>query len=1470
MEVTDETYAWFISCGMIDGSKPIKLKNDQTVILTDSFIDNLLEGRIMQIPLIVLEEQYNKFYNLKLNYTEEVKDLTSGNSPQVRSSNWAIVAKILTNFGISLDEKTITDIVNGNIKSLSEVINTIKILSSELLKRSQTHANDGRLIAKKVKSTVNIENLSIKKDVESSESCLEFFILTLSRSLKMKPRQSAALLSNNRKYLVQIVNKGIKSDFSLILNWFEEVNLFKRHLIQLIKASKNDSLNMVYSIISVGLFSKNPEVCVQCISLLNNIFVELGNDWTWFSKDGIESAVFCSNKHPELREKILMFFDDFSLDKIEEMLNIFRSKLTEKELYDFILNMIDILPLVNRPFVDRFKIFIVEQYIDQSHSSSTENKNKFSEVSPSLLIDIWVLLGPLNDNHTELILKQLKNGIRDKSLSKIKRISCILELFRLFEILAQNKNNLAPTIYKNLVFIFLENYNILELRTTFLERFEFMFQGDTKIPIKILLDPYLKQLVSSKSYLFDDLKFVLNIINHPRYEFSFADDTYQFLCFVNLSNKSFSHLSSEKILELLEKRFIDERIVEILANFINKSIALFMESGDTLHLETPYEIVRMGNQYINNQLNQTITEAVIISREKTGKLSSGLLSLLWFFDFHDDLLMILDEKYAERYESQEKLIKRQKELLFKQTPEYQIEKIKKRKVKEIINQRQEEAKSIIRENKIKKTLKKQLEQRSIELGSSTIFTTNPDIPKTSVIKHEGYVDSRKEIDKDKFSFIRLEAEEPREKKAIENLAIKYRKNLKYYYRQYVDNAQNLISRNSFLKMLREFGVNQEILSVDEISYLIRQHFGLPATYFTYDQFIELAYHTAYLVFSKIKPSNSISENFEVLCKLMELRGRNEDKYLLKKVAEFMKANTNALLPPGFKYKKTTNVKFESKIPDFLKKQLGESKSIVIEILDNLLSKIFNSHIIESFVKVSQDLELRQTEKPNWCLGTFLAYAKMEKKEVIDNNIIEVGNLIEDIMFNLEHNHKNLNFVHTIIAKQEQEFEDYHKVYLKKDKKKWHAKSEELKEKLKKLKEKNKDKLTKKEDEKRRELMHEEEKYKLEYLSRMNHVKKTRILVETNKIKVEAERKLKIENMLKKEKEAEKKKTEEINQYIKSVKKKLKEQFIHVKDDKAKTSLIPSKSITSLPPLKNPIENIFKKNKNYIDFEKNLYSNMQNLLNRKDIKEVLSEYQSHLITIYEIYTQMGNNKISFYNHDAIHYKEFRQFCSDFNLLGILINVEQLHYIFHKSATTNQGEKEEQNFLKFNDFLVAFMMLTLYSKYTNKSRKLIPDDVKKLNQQEFKSFIHYVGFELPFSRKNLEDYINDRRKLTAKEEIRLKRNINEEAKSINEKLKNEKYKHFPLPKKLKEEPSQFEKENSKFNEKKEQATEDMRHYFDNRYKDIKKKDLRSPKKEKEKDPKQKEEKTVKDDKNVKKDEKTVKDDKTLKKEETKSKK
>lgn len=62
--------------------------------------------------------------------------------------------------------------------------------------------------------------MSQERDPEETESTLELILNTLSKAFGMKPKQAAALLTNNNQYLVHSCVKGVKSRYEPVIEWY--------------------------------------------------------------------------------------------------------------------------------------------------------------------------------------------------------------------------------------------------------------------------------------------------------------------------------------------------------------------------------------------------------------------------------------------------------------------------------------------------------------------------------------------------------------------------------------------------------------------------------------------------------------------------------------------------------------------------------------------------------------------------------------------------------------------------------------------------------------------------------------------------------------------------------------------------------------------------------------------------------------------------------------------------------------------------------------------------------------------------------------------------------------------------------------------------------------------------------------------------------------------------------------------------
>jgi hypothetical protein len=57
---------------------------------------------------------------------------------------------------------------------------------------------------------VDIMSMDVNRMVDETESSLELILNTLCKAFDMKPKQAAALLTNNNQYLIHSVVKGVK------------------------------------------------------------------------------------------------------------------------------------------------------------------------------------------------------------------------------------------------------------------------------------------------------------------------------------------------------------------------------------------------------------------------------------------------------------------------------------------------------------------------------------------------------------------------------------------------------------------------------------------------------------------------------------------------------------------------------------------------------------------------------------------------------------------------------------------------------------------------------------------------------------------------------------------------------------------------------------------------------------------------------------------------------------------------------------------------------------------------------------------------------------------------------------------------------------------------------------------------------------------------------------------------------------
>ena len=1342
-----------------------------------------------------------------------------------------------------------------DITQLSGVSNINKLNITGISNMTQiTNINNINNINNQNQSGIDINLLNENKEYSQCESTLEFFIISLSKNLNISPKQSIALLSNNRKYLLRLFYKGIQNDFSLALKWLKDINK-NLQILQNLMINSIDSKNvsMSFSTLSVGLYSTNID-CVRITNtILSKLVIEIGTDWEWFYNEGYLSYIHCLEKNAAIKNKLLNGFSLHIKDHEEEIIKLIKDKFLNdeegKEIKEFSNFIFNLLPILGDNLEDKEKKFqngIINLIIELIESNDWKIKD--NPLLITMATQAWKYYPSyfsINKNIKNSVLNFMKENIRmpgsyNNYNNKLENLnincaSSITNLFYLLDNLGKIKNEEGPLIYKTLVFLFIEEYDDELKREFMLDNFSNFFLINLKFPIDIFISPYFKQIKRVKNISIADFNFIAVIIGHPRFSSEDALDLLDFILDIALNNLIFSK-SANMLLNLIfsmklliKNKSVFEKAQNKFTEYIIKILNLYITNLksniiDNTILEVPYDILLEGFGDVNQGIETTLINTIDQYRSIKGNNSKPLLGLLWFFKSHDDVLLRLEEKYTvhpkkinSKNEKQNKIknskneknnlkpinknkinlakIKEEDDVnnVLKKSIDLALKKMKGEKEEKMKIKREKLEQKRLKELKLKKNLEKELAQKNAAFNTkkqrADTFIDEANFSQLNLIQDEGSVISqtnntfiRRPLSKtklntltncnNKYTFIvNLSEEESREEKAIEALNIKYKSKIKNLVRILTDDSGN-ITKASILRFFRNKKINNSDLTLDELSLCVRQTFSANINLFDEQQFKKLLITISYLVMSKKRKNYSLYESYYNFLKLIidDLDVNINWKYkkyinILKHLKNNLDTKTgeiSVLLPPGFKIVQKTEIIQKSKIPKPMLKNFTESYVICLSLINEFISNILNSDgILEKFIKIKKvyDIEIELTLMHQWSENLMIAYSLLPND--LEKYGIDAADALEQGMKNKDWGISQIkigNYEKEKIKKEqnikllEQKKEDIRKKRGKeiKSKVEQYKKEKEEKERLKK-------ELEEKKKEEEQKAFHDMIKER----KKLNKKKKE----EKNKIKAkkEEEKKEKILEQQNKEKEEEKIHKEEQKKFLIQQNIKMKEQFKQIKQQKDDYIKKKQESLPENQKIPKNKINVFKEEKNYIEFDRNLISKIQTLMNStNNISNFIKIYDQHFRFIFEIYHKIGQNKITSINlntDDSLFINEYKEFLTNFGLLNILITKEQMNFIYNRlirkneikeNKSNNNNEKNSEQFLTYNDFRMSLFLLTIMTHLNNKDMKITEEDYNNiLTVEKIEELFTYLGLKIPYIRKDLETLINTRRGMSAKD-------------------------------------------------------------------------------------------------------------------------
>ena len=1553
-------------------------------------------------------------YLTKLSELKEISEDQDYISNSIKYANWHLINEMLNQFGISYSEDQINQLINGDRDFLLKVITQIYYLCNQFLKdrggkedknkkkeknkeksdgeksinikaskekekddkdkdkesaildksiisdieneniNKRTNTKQLTVIKNKNNETVNINNIDPNKSYDECTTALEFFILSLCKNLDMKPRQAVALLSNNRKYLSIICNKGIKGDYTKIKKWLNDINFNCDKMLKLINNSE-DGLNISFGTIGSALVCNDPEIPLDCAQLLNRINQNIRMNWEWFKSEGMDLLFYAVIKSEEENDKLTLMniLYDFTRENIKDFFLEIRKKMASSQkniIYEFFSNILPFAKKLNKLLSNEIREFIFDICLNEKSDLSA---------SVSLIADAFYYYSPIEDELLEKIITFFKSCVR----SDIKSVysTSITQIITLMDKFGKNKNKSGPQLYKNLVSLFLEGYNNEEKREFFLANFEAFFNEEQQVPIDIFLEPYINQLNTSDNYSLCDFEFLFKMIEHPRIESKHIPSLFKFIFNVNLKNIYYSRTANIILSLIFEKQLIQQKctpedldkISKIFEDYIKKALEEFMKSlrkkqkqkkgkgnkdnkeikENNALLEAPYDILSEDIFNLNEKIHEDLMKCIKEYRKIKNENSNALLALLWFYPEHDDILLNLEEEFRPIYETADIFMnKKKKEVIEQEKKDYgkqiqnYFEEVKNKRINKIENNKSKETQKKKHEEKIKKTLQNQRKFDRIMSGHDPLVS--PDILNTEVspinlpkiekkfepqikiensyaensnmmqaitaanekynlknnyIKKNKIVSNRYRLSEDKKkdevyvkygniesvnikkrkedamkmykyklkiqsfknfvlpegtlikimpngnqeiaetalskqynlymtnikgrnNLVNLEEEEDREIKAIEGYNYEYKKNIKYNFKCYASEIDFVIKKQNLLKLLRERGYSKNNIDLEELNTLIRFLYNENLTTFSFEQYTNLLIHLSYIIYSKIRPTLTISECYGNLLKKLSLqeetegvvKKKNPMQPVINLLLELKDNDESFNMPEGFKFGIKTKVRYNNRLAPHFCKILGEGRYICYEIIEDIIFNIFKTSIIEPYVNLeAEDEVIIEPEKVHkWTPEVTKQYIKMGKEYKIFG--MAACDALEDGLRNFLKG-KNIN-CENIIHPFQKKLYDEMKERLKKENKQSRLFIQRRAEIESKLEEYKKKKKTQKME-------------KMKKIKKLREKKKEEIqLIQEKFTKVQEKRKQQEEEKLSKllqrqdkMKEKNDKRDKELLEFYHKQRKKIKVQMKEILS-KRKEYLFRFKEIKHEKVKPSPKPSYLEKDKEYCAFESNLLQTLENLRKREDVNKIYEKYSKHLKIIYEVYSKIGANKISFFTKECIKNNEFKQFLINFGILGLLISTDQMNWIYNKIAKEKQNEREGQAYLDYDDFQIALCMLAIFSRFTERSRKLLPSDIDSTNGETIEYFFKFLGLNLPYNRIEMENFINDRRALTMKNLLELQRKIKSNVSEYKkgqyvdkeeEKKKEEKRKMMEKQRKKKE----MEREKSDNNEENE---------------------------------------------------------------------
>lgn len=289
MEIEADLFQRLVNAGAIDSLQAQNITDYQHgnpaegVILdkqtTTQLENGLIAARYLEHAVQLMDRHKVSTKGVDVSKLQQMKET---NTAPAKLFNWNIILKEVEKLGIAVDSDSKGLIIAGDLDMISDLLKRIAELAGDkhaVLPPDAKQDKKSSLRKKRVKEGVDILSMDPNKKPNKCDSSLEIILNTLCRNFKMKPKQCAALLTNNNQYLMHSVVKGLKGNFEPVITWYEELSSIAEYFAEIIcleskKNKKHNTLIMSMNAIKLGVYSHSYEVAQWCLRLITKLAYE--------------------------------------------------------------------------------------------------------------------------------------------------------------------------------------------------------------------------------------------------------------------------------------------------------------------------------------------------------------------------------------------------------------------------------------------------------------------------------------------------------------------------------------------------------------------------------------------------------------------------------------------------------------------------------------------------------------------------------------------------------------------------------------------------------------------------------------------------------------------------------------------------------------------------------------------------------------------------------------------------------------------------------------------------------------------------------------------------------------------------------------------------------------------------------------------------------------------------------------------